>query len=266
LKFNGFLSLSALMLAGVIVVLIGPPANALAQAYVDTSPKAPSAAKLAIAPTQSNSIEIGDWLVSERRYEAAINAYASSAEMTARVWNKMGIAYQLMVNSNEAIRCFKESLKLNPGDPKVWNNLGVVYESQQDWGAAERMYRKALKLDPHFALTYKNLATNLFAQRKYSQGSDAYQQAMAIDPGIFAEGKNPTVGNPAAVHERGAMNYYIALACVRAGQYDRALDHLRTALDEGFADPKKVVSNSEFASLRGNPAFQQLLAEQQRSQ
>jgi hypothetical protein len=38
------------------------------------------------------------------------------------------------------------------------------------------------------------------------------------------------------------------------------------ALDEGFTTRKKVANDSEFASLRDNPAFKQLLAEQQRTQ
>jgi hypothetical protein len=38
------------------------------------------------------------------------------------------------------------------------------------------------------------------------------------------------------------------------------------ALDEGFTTRKKVANDSEFASLRDNPAFKQLLAEQPRSQ
>ncbi len=176
------------MLAGVIVALTDLPASACAQAYAGKSSKA-SAADPVIAPTQANSVEIGEWLVSQRRYEAAITAYASAPEMTAAVWNKMGVAYQLMLNSKDAIRCFRESLKLNPSDPLVLNNLGVVYGSLQDYGTADRIFRRALKLDPHHALTYKNLGTNLIAEHKYSQGWDAYRQAMANDPGIFIAGQ-----------------------------------------------------------------------------
>lgn len=76
------------------------------------------------------------------------------------------------------------------------------------------------------------------------------------------DGNNPTVDNPAPAHERGAMNYYMALACVRAGQTDHALDYLRESLDEGFVDPRKVATDSQFASLSGNPGFRKLIAEQ----
>jgi hypothetical protein len=43
---------------------------------------------------------------------------------------------------------------------------------------------------------------------------------------------------------------------------DRAIEYLRVALNEGFTNPKKIVADSEFANLRGIPAFDQLLASQ----
>ena len=58
------------------------------------------------------------------------------------------------------------------------------------------------------------------------------------------------------------MNYYMARGCVNAGLNDCAIDHLRRALNEGFTDEKKIAADSEFAGLRGSPAFQQLLADQ----
>ena len=58
------------------------------------------------------------------------------------------------------------------------------------------------------------------------------------------------------------MNYYMARGCVRAGQNDCAIQYLRMALNEGFTNPKKIEADSEFAVLRGVPAFEQLLAAQ----
>ena len=182
--------------------------------------------------------------------------------MSAAIWNKMGIAYQMMFNAKDATRCYKESLKLDPGNSQVWNNLGTVYASLKEYGQADRMYRKSLKLDPQSAITLKNLGTNLLAEHKYNKGWAAYQQAIAIDPQIFADYNGPMVENPSNVQERGAMNYYMALGCAHAGYTDCALEYLRRALDEGFVTRKKVASDSEFASLRSNPAFQQLIAEQ----
>ena len=123
------------------------------------------------------------------------------------------------------------------------------------------MYRKALKLDPHSALIYKNLGTNLLAQHKYKKAGRLIRPRW---PSIrhLREQSSPRVRKPRLRQERGAMNYYMAKGCVRAGQNDRAIEYLRMALNEGFTNAKKIAADDGFALLRGNPAFQKLLADQ----
>jgi Tfp pilus assembly protein PilF len=226
-----------------------------------TSPTPP--AKPAASPQKPPSPEqLGDSLVAHQRYQAAIDAYSKAPEMTADIWNKMGIAYQMLFNAKDAARCYKESLKLDPTNSQVMNNLATVYASLKQYGQADRMYRKALKLDPKSAIVLKNYGTNLLAEHKYNRGWEAYQQALAIDPQIFADHNGPSVQNPSTVQDRGAVNYYMAAGCARAGYTDCALQYLRMALDEGFTTRKKVESDSQFASLRDNAEFKQLLAEQ----
>jgi Flp pilus assembly protein TadD len=247
------------------------PAQPLAATPAPDSAKAPASSQapasdtspVAKAPTPPPAPEdLGDSLVMHQRYQAAVAAY-QKAPPSAAVWNKMGIAYQMMFNVSQATRCYRQSLKLDPHNPQVVNNLATVYDSQKEYSDAERLYRKALKLDPQSALVYKNLGTNLLAQHKYRRGWDAYQHALTIDPQIFEDRGTPQVQNPGSVAERGAMNYYMALGCVRIGQTDCALQYLRMAIDEGFTNPKKVATDVAFASLRDNADFKQLLASQQ---
>ena len=207
--------------------------------------------------------ELGDTLMSHQRYQAAIEAYRKAPHDSADVWNKMGIAYQQMFNLEEASHCYQASLRLNAKNSRVLNNLGTIYDSLREFANAERMYRKALKLDPKSALINKNLGTNLLAQHRYKKGWEEYKTALQLDPNIFQNSASPRVQNPASVEQRGAMNYYMAKGCVRAGMNDCAISYLRLALNEGFTNPKKIVADSEFAVLRGVPAFEQLLAAQQ---
>jgi tetratricopeptide (TPR) repeat protein len=220
-----------------------------------------SSTTLAPPPRQPSAEHEGDSLIARQRYQAAIEAYSKAPEMTGTIWNKMGIAYQMMFNPREAMRCYKEAIKLEPRNPQFLNNLGTIYATQKEYGQADRYYRKALKIDPQSALVLKNMGTNLLAERRYNKGWEAYQQAVKIDPQIFADRLSPRVENPQSVKDRGAMNYYMALGCIRSGQVDSALQYLRAALDEGFTTRKKIATEPEFVSLRANPAFQQLLSE-----
>jgi tetratricopeptide (TPR) repeat protein len=221
----------------------------------------PSAADMAKPAT---SEELGDAFMARRRYQEALEAYQKDLNRSGVVWNKMGIAYQLMFNQEAAKHCYQSSLRLDPKNGQVMNNLGTIYDAEKEYGDAERLYHKALKADPKSAIIYKNLGTNLMAQHRYKKGWEAYKTALALDPDIFRNTKSPRVQNPASVADRGAMNFYMAKGCMRAGMSDCAIDYLRMALNEGFTNPKKIEADSEFAGLKSLPAFQQLLASQRR--
>jgi tetratricopeptide (TPR) repeat protein len=206
--------------------------------------------------------EIGDALMARQHYQAAIEAYKQIPRPSAESWNKMGVAYQLMFNNDEATKCYQTALKLNPKNAVVINNLGTIYVSAKQYALAEKSYRKALKLDPQSALVHKNLGTALLAEHKYKKGWEAYQAALTIDPQVFEHGNSVRIENPASVQDRGAMNFYMAKGCARAGKTDLAIEYLRMALNEGFTSPRKIIADSEFAALRDVPAFQELLAAQ----
>jgi len=254
-RFNPLRSLPALLL----LALLAAPPHISAQAPASASPLPAAAPAQPAVPPE----ELGDTLMAEQRYQAAIEAYKKGPRNSARLQNKLGIAYQMLLNIPDAMRCYQASLRLEPANPKVINNLGTIFDSQREFGAAERMYRRALKIEPNSAVIQKNLGAALMAQHKYKKGADAYQAALAIDPQIFQRNANLVVDNPATSQERGAMNYYMARSCARAGFNDRAIDYLRMSLNEGFANPKKILADSEFAALHGIPAFDRMIAAEQ---
>ena len=217
---------------------------------------------MVIPPVPPTPEELGDSLAMHQHYQGAIAAYAKVQPPTSVVWNKMGIAYQMMFNVKDATRCYNASLKLDPKNSQVLNNLATVYDSQKQYGSAERSYRKALKIEPNNAVIMRNLGSNLLAQHKYKKGAEAYRAALAINPQIMDSHSGASVQNPASVQDRGALHYYMAKGCVSAGNHECAIQNLRLALNEGFTNAKKIAGDQSFASLRDSPAFQQLIATQ----
>ncbi len=236
---------------------LGAPAQVPSQAALQVNP----AARQSIEPAQLAIVEIGDSVALGKHYETAIKIYAKAPLMTAAIWNKMGMTYELMLDSGNAIRCYNQSLKLNPNDPRVLNNLGTLYVSMKEYGSADRLFRKALNIDPKYAGIYKNLGTSLIAQHKFSEGQKAYEQAALLDPEVLGATSDPVSESPITLREHGAMNYFMAEACARTGQTSCALEYLQSALNEGFVDPEKVIADSSFAELSGNEGFRKLLAE-----
>lgn len=256
------LCLPASTLAALLSLGASPGLFLQAQESVSASVDQPVAATLRSVVPAPSPIAIGDALVAQRRYQKAVTAYSLSAPMTAAVWNRMGMAYQLMADTDQARRCYKQSLKLEARNPLALNNLGTIAASSQNYGQAEHLVRKAIEIDPQFATAYKNLGTILIAKHKAKQGQEAYNKAMALNPDIFHTANKPRVGNAAPLHDRGAMNYSIAAACARSGSVDCALRYLRDSLNEGYTSAGKVAADVQFANLAGNPEFQNLLAEQ----
>ena len=251
----------------------GPDARSADAAQAPSPTQAPAQALEVPQPSQSafpvvanpaTSEELGDSFMARHRYQEALEAYQKDLSRSPAVWNKMGIAYQMMFNQEAARHCYQSSLRIDPKNARVMNNLGTIYDAEKEYGNAERMYKKAVKAEPKSAIIYKNLGTNLLAQHRYKKGWEAYQTALQLDPDIFRNSKSPRVQNVASVAERGAMNFYMAKGCVRAGMNDCAIEYLRMALNEGFTNPKKIEADSEFAGLKSLAAFQQLLASQRR--
>lgn len=260
-KLREYQCLSILMVAGALASLelqAEDQPQISAQIASETTTLTPPA----IDSQQLAIVNIGDAVALSGRYQTALKIYAKAPQMTAEIWNKMGITYQMLFNSSGAIRCYKESLRLDPNDPSVLNNLATLYETQGDYGNADRLFRRALSIAPRFAQIYKNLGTSLIAQHKYDEGRKAYVQAMVLDPGVFEVTGDPSFGSLAPAHERGAMNYFMAIACARTGQTGCALEFLRNSLNDGFTSAKKVASDASFSTMSNNSQFQKLLTEE----
>ncbi len=226
------------------------------------SAASPSAAKVSSPQFQPTPEQVADSLMAHQHYQAGDRVVQEDRHPRRTFGTRWAWPISSCSTLSMRSRCYQAALKLDPKNSIVINNLGTIYVSLKQYSKAEKAYRKALRLDPKSALVQKNLGTVLLAEHKYQKGWQSYQEALALDPNIFDRNSAVRVENPASLQERGAMNYYMAKGCVRAGQTDRAIQYLRMALNEGFTNPKKLASDGEFAALRDVPAFQQLLVDQ----
>ena len=259
---NSILILCGLLgVPGLIAAQTAP--NRAAQIATSTpAAQAVPAPPVATPAIQITPEELGDALMLHQRYQAAIDAYKQAPLNTAQIWNKMGVAYQLMFNNHDAEHCYRKALKLDPKNAKVLNNLGAVYMGLRLYGSAERTYRKAIHLSPQSALFHKNLGTAYLAEGKYKKGWKEYESAQALDDAIFSRPAGMRIDNPATLRDRGAMNFYMAKSCAHAGLFSQAVEYLRMALNEGFTNPKKILADAELSRMRNVPEFQRLMAAQ----
>jgi tetratricopeptide (TPR) repeat protein len=81
--------------------------------------------------------------------------------------NTLGIAYGEAQQPEEALRCFKRSLKEQPGRADSHYNLGKVYSKLGDLREAERCYLRARQLDPARVEVINSLAGLYLHQGRY---------------------------------------------------------------------------------------------------
>lgn len=258
-----------LLPAVMLIVPLPTRIDAQGASEVQVSVAVKPAASLVASPTPVPKLshqEMGDLLMVRREYQAALAEYLQIEPRTAKVWNHIGIAQQQLLLQEDARKSYLQALKLDPKDADAMNNLGSIYYSLKDYRHAEHMYRRALKLRPDSALIYKNLGTDLLAKRNFSKGWECYQQALSLDPEVFERLHLLRVGDPTPALQRGAMNFYLAKSYARVGMNDRAVEYLRMAIDEGFADRRKIMADKEFATLHNFEGFRQLLSEQKMRQ
>jgi uncharacterized protein HemY len=190
-------------------------------------------------------------------YRAAL----AKAPKSASLLNKIGITELMMQRYREAKKSFDQSIKFDHGFADAYNNRGVVLYEEKKYGAAVKEYRRAIAIDGKSASFFSNLGAALFAKKEFEPAVVAYQQAVELDPEVFERtsrgGVQAQLPSPG---DRAHYDYTVAKLYAKMGYSDRSLEYLRKALEEGYKDFNNVYKDAEFAGLRKDKRFTELVA------
>lgn len=209
--------------------------------------------------------ERGDQLRGEKAYLDALDYYQaalkklSKGTAMAMVLNKIGITQFQMQRFDDSKKSYEKSIKNDKTYANAYNNLGVIYYRNRKYGRAIKFYRKAIELDQDNASFHNNVAAAYFADKKLEKAIPEYQRALELDPDIFE--RRSTSGIVAQIAPQDQAHYYYILAKMYAqvGKFDRALLYLRRAIEEGYKDVNNALQDVEFAQLRKDPRFNDLM-------
>ena len=205
-----------------------------------------------------------DLLAAHQKYFEAITAYQKLNPKTARIYNKIGAAYEHMLMDDDAKASFERALKMDRKFAEAYNNLGTVYYHQKDYHRAERLYKTAIKMNKDDAAFYSNLGALYFSRNEFSNGAEAYQRAFLLNSNIFHETAEIGIPNSASMETFANMHFCFAKIYAQAGKNDLAIEYLRKAIMEGFHDKAGLQQDQEFAGLRGIPEFQKLVSSERK--
>lgn len=207
----------------------------------------------------------GDDLRSRKAYLDAIDYYEAAqrkAPDDAALYNKVGIAQLMLQRFHDAGKNFEHATKLDRKFSDAYNNLGVVEYERRKYRGAIKEYKKALELAPDSASFYSNLGAAYFSRKKFDEASEAYAKALQIDPYIFEHSSRAGVtAQIASAADRAHYDYVLAKLFAKMGNSDRSLEYLRKAMEDGYKHVNDVYTDPEFANLRKDTRFEELMKE-----
>jgi tetratricopeptide (TPR) repeat protein len=190
-------------------------------------------------------------------YRAALAKQPNSPSLL----NKIGITELMMQRYREAKKSFDQAIKYDRKYADAYNNRGVVFYEEQKYGAAVKEYRRAIALDGNSASFFSNLGAALFAKKEFDPAVQAYDRALALDPDVFERtqrgGVQAQLPSPG---DRARYDFLVAKLYAKMGYSDRSLEYLKKAMEEGYKDLNNVYKDAEFAALRKDKRFTELMA------
>jgi tetratricopeptide (TPR) repeat protein len=206
----------------------------------------------------------GDKLRTEKLYLDALDYYRAALRQKpndAHVLNKIGITELMMQRYKEAKKSFEQAIRSDREYADAYNNLGVIFYEGRKYGHAVKEYENAIARDNTSASFFSNLGAALFSKKDFDAAVNAYQHAMELDPDVFERTSRTGVqAQLPSPEDRARYDYTVAKLYAKMGFSDQSLDYLRKAMEAGYKDLKNVYKDVEFAEVRKNPRFTELMA------
>jgi tetratricopeptide (TPR) repeat protein len=205
-----------------------------------------------------------DELRAQKAYVDSLDYYAAALAKrpaNAVLQNKIGITDLQLQRFKDAADEFRHAIKRDKTYADAYNNLGVIYYLEKKYGKAIKQYTKALKLRDDSASFHSNLGTAYFSKKQFERATVEYGRALQLDPDIFERtSQSGVAAQMSSPEDRAHYDYVVAKMYARLGVTDRSLQYLRKALEDGYKEIDNVYKDTEFASLRKDPRFKELMS------
>ena len=229
---------------------------------------------------------MGNVYCEKGQYDDAVRCYRKVLKIEPAdnlAWYGMGNVYREKGQYDKAIHCYRKALKIKPEMREAWGNMGNTYRGKNEYEEAIRCYRKVLKIKPDDHLAWYNLGVSYFVQDNYDETVASYTKALE-----FAKEETDIVssllGRSQAFSLRGSNSsalkdaekaYRLAekanaksllitaalliitasldlsLKSAAKGRYEKAIEHLRRALQYSPVAPSDVTQETVGIYFKG---------------
>jgi eukaryotic-like serine/threonine-protein kinase len=217
------------------------------------------------------ALTIADWSNRSREFQLAVELDPNSADVHAtyalHLWGHLRI--------DEALLHINRAVELDPFSQALRVDMGKILYSAGQREQAMEQYRKALELNPNYGNAYKLIAIYYLAEGRYEEAIAAAEKMSAYVPnklngraylaytyavaGKRAEAEKILHELQAEAKQSQVGSEWFALIYTGLGDKDRAFEFLKKGGEENKVLPHAIAVKPEWASLRTDPRFDELL-------
>jgi tetratricopeptide (TPR) repeat protein len=206
----------------------------------------------------------GDQLRARKAYLDALDYYRAALAKkpsSSAIYNKAGICELQLRRFRQASKDFEASIRNSRQNADYYNNLGAAFHLEKKYGKAIKQYQKAIQLRQDAASYYSNLGSAYFSKKEFEKAAATYTRAVQLDPDVFERtSRTGITAQTSSPEDRAHFDYVVAKLFAKAGDRDRSLQYLRKAVEEGYKGINDVYKDAEFAELRKDHRFTELMA------
>jgi Tfp pilus assembly protein PilF len=129
----------------------------------------------------NNLYRLGKIAEAEKHYKMTI-AVSIDKESTAKAHNRLAFIYQMQRKNSEAIKHYKEALRIKPTEVKALNNLAILLAQMGDFSNAAINFKRALELSPQDEETLNNLGLLSIKTGNIDKGIFYFKKALKYNP------------------------------------------------------------------------------------
>ena len=176
------------------------------------------------------------------------------APLKARGHNNLGVSYAESHKWDDAIKCYKEAIRLDAHYPDPWSNLAVAYSTKQQVDMAIMALQTAIRIYPHYPEAYNNLGAFFLQKKEHDSARKCFNSAIKLRPYYgkaymnlgrlcLAENNNDQAYENFLKATEGDLDNDIGFqalgeACVKMQKFQKAISAFRKAISLGAKHPQ----------------------------
>ena len=207
-----------------------------------------------------------------RMYNAALKIYPKSGFL----YLHKALAHLRLKNLEEALENSERSVQLSPAMYEAHNNKGVILMGLKRYEDALSSFDEAIKLKPGYALGYANKSEALSKLGRYDEAIHFSDIALQTMPNLtiaqlnkaFTLLKLDKISESSKICDsikasepmiKAYFEYLQASIAALKGSNDKALNLLKSAINNGFDDVDDIKQSKCWNSFQNNEEFSELL-------